>query len=56
MTKAELTRIYSLLENNLDPGIVFGVHLHENLALSFSLAQVYLELRKYQRRSVWTLP
>lgn len=52
MTKAELTRIYSLLENNLDPKIVFGVHLHENLALSFSLAQVYLELRKYQRRSV----
>lgn len=52
MTKAELMRIYSLCEKNLDREMVFGLHLHENLALSFSLAQSYLELRRDARRSV----
>ncbi len=52
MTKAELVRIYSLCENNLDRDIVLGLHLHENMALSFSLAQSFLEMRLHARHCV----
>lgn len=52
MTRKELTRIYSLCENNLDKKTVLGLHLHENLALSFSLAQDFLEMRETGRKCV----
>ena len=39
MMKEDLMRIYSMVEHNLDQSIVIGLHLHENLALSFALAQ-----------------
>ena len=39
MMKSDLQRIYSLAEHNLDKSIVIGLHLHENLGLSYSLAQ-----------------
>ena len=52
MTRPELVRIYSLCENNLDKKTVLGLHLHENLALSFSLAQSFLEMKSHGRRCV----
>lgn len=52
MTKNELLRIYSLCENNLDEHIVLGLHLHENMAQSFLLAQSFLEIRRQGRHCV----
>ena len=49
LRKPDLSRIYYLVENNLDPQIVIGVHLHENLGLAFSLAQHFLEIRNPKR-------
>ena len=45
MSKNDLTRIYALCENNLDKDIVLGLHLHENMAMAYSLAQTFLESR-----------
>lgn len=44
MRKYDLTRIFSLVHHNLNPEIVIGLHLHENLGLAYSLAQHYLEI------------
>ncbi len=52
MTKKELIRICSLCENNLDPKIILGLHLHENMAQSFLLAQSFLEQRPKERQCV----
>lgn len=52
MTKNELVRIYSLCENNLDEEILLGLHLHENMAQSFLLAQSFLEIRRQSRRCI----
>lgn len=52
MTKKELIRIYSLCEHNLDAGITVGIHLHENMAQSFLLAQAFLEMRAQERSCV----
>lgn len=52
MTANDLVRIYSLVEHNLDPSIVLGLHLHENLSLAFSLAQKYTNIVSPIRRSV----
>ncbi len=52
MTKKELIRIYSLCEHNLDAGITLGLHLHENMAQSFLLAQAFLEMRAQERSCV----
>lgn len=52
MTRQELIRIYALCENNLDKKTVLGLHLHENLSLSFSLAQEFLKIRQHGRRCV----
>lgn len=52
MTKTELVRIYSLCEHNLDKDIVLGLHLHENMAQSFLLAQSFLEMKENRRRCV----
>ncbi len=52
MMKADLLRIYSLIEHNLDPAIVIGLHLHENLALSYSLAQEFISMKSSTRKSV----
>lgn len=52
MTKKELVRIYSLCENNLDENIVLGLHLHENMAQSFLLAQTFLEMKDPKRNCV----
>ena len=49
LRKQDLSRIYYLVEGNLDPDITIGVHLHENLGLAFSLAQNFLEIRDPKR-------
>lgn len=52
MMKPDLQRIYSLAEHNLDESIVIGLHLHENLALSYSLAQEFIAMKAAGRKSV----
>ena len=52
MMKEDLMRIYSLVEHNLDPSIVIGLHLHENLGLSFSLAQEFIAMKTGSRQCV----
>lgn len=52
MMKEDLLRIYSLIEHNLDPSVVIGLHLHENLALSYSLAQEFIAMKSSTRKSV----
>ncbi len=52
MMKSDLQRIYSLIEHNLDPSIVIGLHLHENLALSYSLAQEFIAMKAAERKAV----
>lgn len=52
MMKADLQRIYSLIEHNLDASIIIGLHLHENLALSYSLAQDFIDMKASGRGSV----
>lgn len=52
MMKSDLQRIYSLAEHNLEKSIVIGLHLHENLALSYSLAQEFLAMKSSERKSV----
>lgn len=44
MRQDDLGRIYYLIEHNLDRDITLGVHLHENLGLSYSLAQYILNI------------
>ncbi len=52
MMKSDLQRIYSLVEHNLDESIIIGLHLHENLALSYSLAQEFIAMKASGRQSV----
>lgn len=52
MMKSDLLRIYSLVEHNLDKSIVIGLHLHENLALSYSLAQEFITMKSSERKSI----
>lgn len=43
MRRRDLERIVSLVDHNLAPEIRVGLHLHENMALSFCLAQEFLD-------------
>lgn len=52
MMKDDLLRIYSLIEHNLDKDIIIGLHLHENLALSYSLAQDFMNMKASDRNCV----
>ena len=45
----DLLSIHDIFENNLNLDVTIGVHLHENLSLSFSLAQKFLEIRNKDR-------
>lgn len=45
----DLDRRVSLVDYNLDPDIVLGLHLHENLGLSYSLAQHFLTIANPKR-------
>lgn len=44
MKRRDLDRIVSIVENNLLKDIRIGLHLHENMALSFSLAQRFIDM------------
>jgi 4-hydroxy 2-oxovalerate aldolase len=44
MMKNDLLRIYLLVERNLDQAVQVGLHLHENLGLSYSLAQNFIDV------------
>ena len=50
MRRRDLERIVSLVDHNLAPDIRVGLHLHENMALSFCLAQEFLD--KHLRRDL----
>lgn len=52
MKRTDLIRLYSLCENNLNKDITIGLHLHENLSLSYSLAQEFLSIKSYDRKCV----
>lgn len=52
MKRNDLIRLYSLCENNLNKDITIGLHLHENLSLSYSLAQEFLNIKSYSRSCV----
>ena len=49
MQPQDLRRIYYLVENNLSKDIAIGVHLHENLSLSFALAQEFAAIVRPSR-------
>ncbi len=44
MLKEDLYRIYYLVHHNLNDKIAVAIHLHENMSLSYSLAQAFLEI------------
>ena len=52
MMENDLLRIYSLVEHNLDKAIKIGLHLHENLGLSYSLAQRFIGIKSSERECV----
>lgn len=52
MRLRELTYRYSLVENNLNPDITIGLHLHENLGLAYSLAQHFVQIASPHRNIV----
>lgn len=52
MMENDLLRIYSLVEHNLDKTIRIGLHLHENLGLSYSLAQRFIGIKASERECV----
>ena len=45
MNHRDLKRLVLMIDNNMDPDIGMGLHLHENLAQSFSLTQTFLDIR-----------
>ena len=52
MRLRDLSHVYYLVENNLDPEIAIGLHLHENFGLAYSLAQHYLSMVNPKRKIV----
>jgi 4-hydroxy 2-oxovalerate aldolase len=44
--------IHGQFENELEENIILGVHLHENLSLSFAIAQKFIEIRSPNRKIV----
>ena len=50
MRRRDLDRIVSLADHNLAPDIRLALHLHENMALSFCLAQNFLD--KHLQRDI----
>lgn len=52
MKRRDLDRIVSLADNNLDGDIRIALHLHENMSLSFSLAQNFIDRRMRRPVSV----
>lgn len=51
MVEHDLLRYYYVFDQYLNPGIGISVHLHENLSLSFSLAQKFISLVQGKRQA-----
>ena len=49
MRKKDLMRLYYLVDHNLEPDIKIAIHLHENQAMAFSLAQSFIEIKSLKR-------
>ena len=49
MTEKDLNRVVAIVDHNLNPHINIGLHLHENLGLSFSLAQFFTKIKPVAR-------
>lgn len=49
LLKNDLQRLYLLLDHNLSSNISIAIHLHENQALSYSLAQDFIEISSPMR-------
>lgn len=52
MRRRDLERIVSLADHNLAPDIRLGLHLHENMALSFCLAQEFIDKHLHRDTTV----
>lgn len=52
MYEEDLVRIFSLLNHNLDKDISIGFHSHNNLQLSFALAQKIIQLASNDRNVI----
>lgn len=52
MKRRDLDRIVSLVDNNLNPNIRLALHLHENMAQSFLLAQMFVDKRLQRKISI----
>lgn len=52
LTPEELERIYTLLEETVEPNIIIGLHLHENMSLAFSVAKHFLDIKKPERKAI----
>lgn len=50
MRRRDLDRIVSLSDNNLESDIRLSLHLHENMSLSYGLAQTFID--KHLKRSI----
>jgi len=50
MKRKDLDRIVSIVDNNLDASIRLDLHLHENMSLSCSLAQAFID--KHLKRPI----
>lgn len=48
----ELKSIVKLYDENMDPSIRIGLHVHENLSLAFSMAQYFLRITKESRNVI----
>jgi 4-hydroxy 2-oxovalerate aldolase len=49
MVEQDLLHFHAVFDELLKPGIALSVHLHENLSLSFSLAQKFIALTRGRR-------
>jgi len=52
MKRRDLDRIVSLVDHNLDKNIRLALHLHENMSLSYSLAQNFIDKHLNRKISV----
>jgi 4-hydroxy 2-oxovalerate aldolase len=50
--RRDLIRLYEKYEEKLDKDIVIGLHLHENMASAFLLAQLFIDIKKPERKAI----
>ena len=52
MNISDLHRLYDIIENNLNKDVKIGIHLHENMALAYGLAQEFIKIKDPNRRTM----